>query len=160
MTLEQFSYVAQIVGSVGVVVSLLFVGVQVRHNTSALQRNEHNSTMAQWTVLRMAITENRDIAELMTAGLRGERILDAADQMRLEQFLAENAWAAFHIWDRTRRGVFPEGTFEQTGGALFCGLLKTARGRAWWNTSKSVGFIPGFVASVDAMLASESRAPK
>jgi hypothetical protein len=25
-----------------------------------LQRNEHNSTMAQWTVIRMAIAENRD----------------------------------------------------------------------------------------------------
>jgi len=29
--------------------------------------------MAQWTVLRMAIAKNRDIAELMTAGLQGER---------------------------------------------------------------------------------------
>jgi Glutathione S-transferase, N-terminal domain len=37
----------------------------------------------------------------------------------LEQFLAENAWAAVHIWDRTQRGVFPAGTFEQTGGAFF-----------------------------------------
>jgi hypothetical protein len=118
MSLEQLSYFAQIIGSIGVVVSLVFVGVQVRHNTSALERNEHNSTMAQWTVIRMAMTANRDTAELMTAGLRGERLLDAADQLRLEQFLSENAWAAFHIWDRTQRGVFPVGTFEQTGGAL------------------------------------------
>ena len=160
MSLEQLSYLAQIAGSVGVIVSLIFVGVQVKHNTSALERNEHNSTMAQWTVIRMAITENRDIAELMTAGLRGERELDAADQLRLEQFLSENAWAAFHIWDRTQRGVFPAGTFEQTGGALLCGLLKkTARGQAWWNSCNGAGFIPGFVASVDAMLGKETGAP-
>ncbi len=160
MSLEQLSYLAQIVGSVGVVVSLIFVGVQVMHNTSALERNEHNSTMAQWTVIRMAITENREVAELMTAGLRGERALDTADQLRLEQFLSENAWAAFHIWDRAQRGVFPAGTFEQTGGALLCGLLRTARGRTWWNSSKGIGYIPGFVSSVDAMLAKESGAPK
>ena len=30
--------------------------------------------------------------------------------------LAEQAWAAFHIWDRTQRGIFPKGTFEATGG--------------------------------------------
>ncbi len=108
----------------------------------------------------MAITENRDVAELMTAGVRGERALDAAYQLRMEQFLSENAWAAFHIWDRTQRGVFPAGTFEQTGGALLCGLLRTGRGRTWWTSSKSVGFIPGFVSSVDAMLAKESGAPK
>ena len=137
MSLEQLSDLAQIVGSIGVVVSLIFVGVQVKHNTSALQRSEHNSTMAQWTVIRMAIAEHREIAELMTAGLRGERVLDATDQLRLEQFLSEHAWAAFHIWDRTQRGVFPQGTFEQTGGALLSGLLMTARGRLGGTTSRA-----------------------
>jgi hypothetical protein len=155
MTLEQLSYVAQIAGSVGVIVSLVFVGLQIRANTAALQRNEHNSTMAQWTVIRMAIARNRGIAELMTTGLHGEVPMDAADQLRLEQLLAENAWAAFHIWDRTQRGIFPKGTFELTGGALLCGLLRTARGGAWWRSAKHTGFIPGFVAAVDTMLAKD-----
>jgi len=156
MSFEQLSYLAQIVASVGVIVSLIFVGLQIRQNTGALQRNEHNSTMAQWTVIRQAIAGNRDIAELMTAGLSGERALDAADQLRLEQMLSENAWAAFHIWDRTQRGVFPKGAFEATAGALLCGLLRTMRGEAWWRSAKHTGFIPGFVLDVDAVLAKNS----
>jgi hypothetical protein len=32
-------------------------------------------------------------------------------------------------------------------------VLKTPRGGAWWNGAKSVGFIPEFVADVDALLA-------
>ena len=95
MSFEQISYLAQIVASVGVVLSLIFVGLQIRQNTSALQRNEHNSTMAQWTVIRMAIARNRDIAELMTAGLHGERAIDAADQLRLEQMLANKLGRLF-----------------------------------------------------------------
>src|SRR6478672_13152074 len=106
MSLEQFAYLAQIVASFGVVLSLIFVGFQIRQSTAALERNEHNSTMEQWTVIRMAIAKNRDVAELMTVGLHGESPLDAADQLRLEQMLQENAWAAFHVWDRTQRGVF------------------------------------------------------
>ena len=109
--------------------------------------------MAQWTVIRMAIVENRDIADLMTSGLSGNGNLDASDQLRLEQFLAEHAWAAFHIWDRTQRGVFPPGTFEATGGALLAQLLVTPRGAAWWRVAKHVGFVPGYVAQVDAVLA-------
>jgi hypothetical protein len=97
MSLEQLSYLAQMVASVGVIVSLIFVGLQIRQNTGALRRNEHNSTVAQWTVVRMAIAKHRDIAELMTAGLKGKGALDAADQLRLEQMLQENAWASFHI---------------------------------------------------------------
>ena len=156
MSFEQLSYLAQIVASLGVIVSLIFVGLQIKHNTGALQRNEHNSTMAQWTVIRQAIAGNREIAELMTAGLHGERALDAADQLRLEQMLSENAWAAFHIWDRTQRGVFPKGAFEATAGALLCGLLRTMRGEAWWRSAKHTGFIPGFVLDVDAVLAKNS----
>ena len=153
--LEQFAYLAQIVASVGVVLSLIFVGLQIRQSTAVLQRNEHNSTMEQWTVIRMAIAKHRELAELMTAGLDGERPLDAADQLRLEQMLQENAWAAFHIWDRTQRGVFPKGTFEQTGGALLRIILKTPRGRAWWQGAKSVGFVSDYVADVDAVIADD-----
>lgn len=156
MSFEQLSYLAQIVASLGVIVSLIFVGLQIKHNTGALQRNEHNSTMAQWTVIRQAIARNRDIAELMTAGLHGEGALDAADQLRLEQMLAEYAWASFHIWDRTQRGVFPKGTFELTAGPLLCDLLGTARGGTWWRSAKHTGFIPGFVSDVDAVLAKKS----
>jgi hypothetical protein len=158
MSLEQLSSLAQVFGSIGVIVSLIFVGLQIKQNTGALQRNEHNSTMEQWTVIRMAIAKNRDIAELMTAGLHGESATDAADQLRLEQMLAEYAWAAFHIWDRTQRGIFPQGTFELTGGAALAGVLRTARGGAWWRGAKHVGFVPGFVSDVDAVIAKDSGA--
>src|SRR6202163_631345 len=153
MSLAEWSNLAQIVGSVVVIVSLIFVGLQIRQNTAALQRNEHNSTMAQWTVIRMAIAKNREIAELMTTGLHGERAMDAADQLRLEQMLQENAWAAFHIWDRTQRGIFPKGTFEATAGVLLGTLLRTPGGESWWRKAKHLGFHPGFVLDVDAVLA-------
>jgi hypothetical protein len=155
MSLEQLSYLAQIAGAVGVVLSLVFVGLQIRQNTAALQRNQHNSTMAQWTVIRMAIAGNRDIAELMTAGLRGEKTLDAADQLRLEHFLGEQLWAAFHIWDRTQRGVFPKGTFEFSVGVHLGELLRTERDAAWWRSAKKSAFIPPFVADIDAILAKD-----
>src|SRR3954471_18998362 len=153
MSFQQLSEVAQMVASVGVVLSLIFVGLQIRQNTRALQRAEHNSTMEQWTVIRQAIAQNRDIAELMTAGVKEERAMDAADQLRLEQMLQENAWAPFHIWDRTQRGIFPKGTFEATGGALLKTLLRTPGGATWWGNTKGYGFHPGFVVDVDAILA-------
>ena len=151
--------ISQLVAAVGVVLSLIFVGLQIKQNTRALQRTEHNSTMEQWTVIRQAIAQNRDIAELMTTGLRGESDLDAADQLRLEQMLQEHAWAAFHIWDRTQRGVFPKGTFEATAGAFLCGLLTTPGGGSWWRAAKNTGFVPAFVADVDAVLTKSAKPP-
>jgi hypothetical protein len=159
MSLEQVSLIFQIAASLAVVASLIFVGIQIKGNTLELQRNEHNSTMAQWTVVRMAIAKHADIAELMTAGLSGERTLDSTEQLRLAQMLQEIAWAAFHIWDRTQRGVFPKGTFELTGGALLCSVLTTPLGDAWWTGAKEHGFYPAFVADVDAQLAANPAQP-
>lgn len=153
MNLDAIVAISQLIAAVGIILSLVFVGLQIKQNTNALQRTEHNSTMEQWTVIRQAIAQNRDIAELMTAGLQGERVLDAADQLRLEQMLQENAWASFHIWERTQRGIFPKGTFEATGGALLNSLLRTSGGESWWRSAKHIGFPPGFVSDVDAILA-------
>ena len=158
-TLEQVNLILQIAASVAVVASLVFVGVQIKGNTLELQRNEHNSTMAQWTVIRMAIAKHPDIAELMVSGLSGDRELDRVEELRLAQFLQEIAWAAFHIWDRTRRGVFPKGTFELTGGALLCSVLATPRGGAWCKGAKGYGFYQAFVTDVDAQLSSGATPP-
>jgi hypothetical protein len=152
MSLEHAFFLSQIIAAIAVVASLVFVGRQIRENTQAVQRAEHNSTMEQWTVIRMAMAKHRDIAELVAAGLDDSRVLDRTDQLRLEQLLAEVAWAAFHIWDRTQRGIFPKGTFESTGGAYLCAMLATRRGSDWWARAKLFAFLPAFVADVDRQL--------
>jgi len=157
MTLEHVFFLSQTIGAVAVVASLLFVGWQIKDNTKALQRHEHNNTMSQWTVLRMAIVNSREVAELMTAGLQGARTLSAAEQLRLEQYLQELTWACFHIWDRTQRGIFPEGTFELTGGAYLRSVLTTKGGSAWWHSAKNGGFIPAFVGAIDVLLANSAK---
>ena len=68
MTLEHAFFISQIIAAVAVVVSLVFVGRDIRENTQAIRRGEHNSTMEQWTVIRMAVARNKDIAELVGLG--------------------------------------------------------------------------------------------
>ena len=60
--------ISQLVAAIGVILSMVFVGLQIKQNTRALQCTEHNSTMEQWTVIRQAIAQNRDIAEITTTG--------------------------------------------------------------------------------------------
>lgn len=152
MSLEQGAYIAQIIASFGILLSLIFVGIQIKQNTAAMQRNEHNISMEEWTTLRQAIASNREIAELMTVGLSGEREIDAVDQVRIEQMLEEYVWAAFHIWEKTQRGVFPKGTFELMSRSILRTILRTERGGTWWRGIKPVGAAPEFVADVESLI--------
>jgi hypothetical protein len=159
MTLEHAFFISQIVAAIAVVLSLLFVAREIRENTHDVQRGEHNSTMEQWTVIRMAMAKDRDLAGLIALGLDGRRSLDRVEQLRLEQLFQEIAWAAFHIWDRTQRGIFPKGTFEFTGGRYLCAILATPRGASWWQRAKHLGFIPDYVAAVDSLLSLGNAMP-
>jgi hypothetical protein len=129
MSFEQLSYLAQIVASVAVVVSLIFVGLQIKQNTGALQRNEHNSTMAQWTVIRMAIAKNRDIAELMTAGLRGENTLSRRSTEAGANAGGECLGLLPHLGENATR-YFSKGDFRIDGRAT---PARLARDGAWQN---------------------------
>ena len=48
MSLQDFTNLFEIVASIGVIASLIFVGYQMKQNTNQLERSEHNSTMEQW----------------------------------------------------------------------------------------------------------------
>ena len=159
MALQDFTNLAEIAASVVVIVSLIFVAYQIRQNTSQLQRNEHNATMAQWSTIRMTFVENRDVAEIWSKGLHGEGELDATDHFRLESLLAEQLWAAYHVWERTKRGILTEGTFQEAVAPLTPAWLSTPRGAPWWSTAKQ-NYPPLFVADVDAAVTKFGGAPQ
>jgi len=157
MSLQDWANVAEIVGMMGVVVSLLYVGVQLHQNTAQLQRGEHNSTMEQWSTIRMALATNTELAEIWAAANSGSRAMTAAETLQVESLLAEHLWASFHIWDREQRGVFQPGTFELNAGPLISPLLGNAFGAAWWARAKAA-FPPGYAPLVDRVMARESDA--
>lgn len=159
MSLQDITNLAEIAAAAFLIVSLIFVAYQIRQNTNQIQRNEHNSTMAQWSTIRMMLVENRDVAEIWSKGLHGEGDLDATDQFRLESLLAEHLWAAYHVWERTKRGILTEGTFQEAVAPITPAWLSTPRGAPWWSTAKQ-NYPPSFVADVDAAIIKFGGAPQ
>ena len=66
MTLEQLNIVLQLVGTLGVIASLIFVGLQVRQNTKATRvQVQENMTSGYISVAQVLI----DNAEVFTRGI-------------------------------------------------------------------------------------------
>lgn len=146
--LEQASHISQIVAAVAVVISLVYVGLQLQQNTAQLRRAENNATETQFQAIRLMITQDRGVAELLSAGLAGQKPLDAADSLRLETFLSEFTWSTFHIWDRAQNGFLDKEEFARGGAPNLARMLCTANGGAWWARSKRQ-FVAGFARDVD-----------
>ncbi|MEH6693767.1 MAG: hypothetical protein V7675_01935 [Hyphomonas sp.] len=148
--LEIASHVSEIVSSIAVVVTLVYLGFQIHQNTAQLQRAENNATQDQWQAVRLFIAGNEGAARIWHAGLTGEP-LDDVDQMRFEALLAEHIWSTYHIWDRSQRGVFERGEFSRGAAIPLVRLLCTASGDEYWQRMKNA-FHPDFVAEMDASI--------
>lgn len=149
---EFASHLSQIVATIAVIVSLVYVGLQLSQNTAQLRRAENNATLTQFQAIRLSIYQNRDVAELLAGGLYGDQPLDPADELRMEAFLSEFTWSTFHIWDRARSGFLEKEEFTRGGAPNLARLLCTPRGAAWWQQVKGQ-FAAGFGQEVDVAIA-------
>jgi hypothetical protein len=149
MSLEQASYLSQIAGSIAVVVSLIYIGIQLHQNTAQLKRSESNATLSQSSTFRHMIVTDRDVARLWSAGLRNEP-LEAVDRLRFESMLTEYTFIALQVWERTKIGLHPGGVIGWRRGhrAGLVRYLATPGGRAWW-AANHARFPPELVAQVE-----------
>ena len=151
MSLEQASDWALVVSAVAVVVSLIYVGFQLRQNTVELKRGEANATLAQASAYRLAVAGNPEVAQLLSRGLSREQTLDAPDQMRFELLLTEYTWITFHMWDRFRLRIGTKGQWQRGPLPALARYLTTPGGQAWWSIAK-VRYPPEFRAAIDGGL--------
>jgi hypothetical protein len=136
MTLSDLSSLASVISGLAVLASLLYLNVQIRHNTAAFQRAEANATQSQASIFRIALINSRDVAQLLAEGRRDDSVLDEADEIRFRATVAEQFWMFRQMWDREKRGLLEKGVWESNSPVLVR-ILATKRGASWWTTNKS-----------------------
>ena len=154
---EYLAFIAQIVSAVAIVVSLVFVGIQLRDGNTVTLRNESNATMAQWTAFRSSIYTDKETAEMFRIGMYHPGSLDPADQLRFLYLLREHAWATFQIWDRAERRLLPTANFEQGAAPDFLLVICTPGGARAWDRIRSE-LPPAYVADMDRVGTSYAQA--
>jgi hypothetical protein len=158
VTLAQMSDAAQAAGTAAVVVSLAYVGLQLRKTRAQLERGEHSATRAQWSAVRMAIVGDPQVAELWARGMAGAPARDAVEALRFNRLLGETMWAAFHVWDRTRRKVLGAGPWDAWSDPAFLApMIGQGQGADYWAAEKAF-FHPEFVRALDTAVRDRAEA--
>jgi hypothetical protein len=92
--IECAALIAEIVGAAAVVISVVYLGVQIAGNTRALQSEGHyNALQLAQRPLELLIADD-GLAEVVNAGYTNPALLSAADDQRfaMYQVMAFNAW--------------------------------------------------------------------
>lgn len=152
MTLAAFADLAEVIGALGVIAGLIFVGAQLRQNTQQLVRGEANVAMAQASTIRMALLLNREVAHLINSEIRdasGE--LDPTDEMRLSAYFSEVTYVAFNAWQRGEAIFGVTDTLERAIAPVAGPVLTSSRGLVWWRRSRAQ-FPPDFIAALETCI--------
>jgi hypothetical protein len=88
MTWDIASALAELLGAIGVIVSLLYLAVQIRQNTRQSRSNAQQAILHELGNALRAQAQNKEWAELLNRGLQG---LDDLDPIEKLQFLSHVA---------------------------------------------------------------------
>ena len=148
--LETVATIANIFASAAVVLTLVFIGIQLKQNAE-LTRMAAAQTSAQLLSTNLGrIIENADLAELITKDGAPEA-WTRAERLRVTNFLSASFRHYEVLHTHRRFGVFEEELWIGTEARLR-DSLDSAAIRAWWQESKPF-YARSFVAYVDEIAA-------
>ena len=152
--LSQLASVAEIVGAAAVVISLLYVGAQVRDSARAVRSaavNDANAAVQAWY---FNLSNNRQVSELYLEGLRSKEPLETGDEFQF-MLTAHAAFLAFqNSFLLAREGSLDEDVMGSITAALL--PVKDLPGiQRYWRQRRGY-FFPGFVDYIDSILESDA----
>ncbi len=144
MTLEQYAAIAEITGVIIIVVTLLYLSVQVRQGAQALRATSREATM---TAELGFLSKCMDYPET-TLGM-GDSDL-TAEEVRLTTYLVSYLRVREFAWFQYQNGILDDTTWESYM-APTAGVFASDTARRVWH-SDAIKMDPGFMAYVDNLL--------
>ena len=136
MSLQDLGNLGEFIGAIGVVVSLIYLAAQIRHNTRAVRASAQQETTRDVSDFLGQVTENRDVARLLRIGLREWDKLDDDDRMRFSMLLFRAFFNFQHLFSLNReRNLDPEYWAGQNEVVLW--YMRQPGVRRWWPAAKS-----------------------
>jgi hypothetical protein len=150
MTLETMVAISQLVAAIGVILSLLFLALQLRQNTKAIRSASIQNIVQSMSETAQTGVENQHLVPIMLKANAGLETLSEEDRARL------HFWFVMAI--RRFEGVYFQRTLGLVDPAVIDGfersnlsILASKSGRVWWSKGKEI-FNSQFVSYVDAQL--------
>ena len=148
MTLEQLAYLAEIVGVIVIVATLVYLAIQTRQNTDALRSASRQATMETDIALLMKIADEPQISINLQAD--SESDLTARDVAQVEAFVISVLRCREYAWIQYREGILDEGAWKSYESTMVR-IVSVGPAREVWDRC-NLELNPEFVSHVKGLL--------
>lgn len=157
MTLAELSDISQALGALAVFASLIFVGIQIRQNTSATRAASHHAVSDSFNELNRMFAESAEVTRIFIAGRQDRQALTEEERWRFDSAMRAYMHVCETMFIQAGLGVGDKGIWfaEQEG---IRAILTFPGTREWW-AENPYGFCAEFRAFV-ATLAPAAETPQ
>jgi len=127
LKLEKWALIAEIVGGIAIVLSLVFVGIEIQRNSQTQIRATTQNVVSEYNTTLESLTASAELACIYARGIQDFSSLAGADQVRLSSYLLR--------WNRVVEDIF----YLESDGAV--------EARTWLQIDRQqreVAQLPGF----------------
>jgi len=147
--LTDLANIAQIIGAVAIVVSLIYVGRELKANTAAVEAASLQSITNSSSVSMLSVVENADLADIRMRGDADPEQLTGADRMRYVLYQRQ-MWLHFqNVWTQWKLGVIDDDVWGGYERVICDDLMSTPQRLQWWRDVHAAAMSTGFVRLVE-----------
>jgi hypothetical protein len=152
-TLENIALIAEIVASIAVVASILYLAKQIRIGTLISKGSNHQQAADAHVTYLRGLVHDADVASLVLRGARGEALTEE-ESFRFVLLLS-SIFSQFQVgYFQDKSGLLPREFWEHLERAMLF-WLRYPGVRAWWNGETGRKMLRrDFAAHVDSLVTS------
>jgi hypothetical protein len=158
VTLEELGSLGEFVSAVVVVLSLVYLARQVRHNTESLRTENYARALERVAVLQSRLSTDASLATVFARGVIGPAALSVEERIQFTWAFYEMFGAFEFMFHQAESGAL-SGEVWSRWSATLAWWISLPGVRAWWE-SKPTPFTATFSAVVDGFIAANPADPE
>ena len=151
VSLKNWAAMAEIFSAIAVVLSLLYVGLEIRRTTMESDADINAELLSYTHQRRYLVIDNGDLSQLLAKGYADPEVLTASELLRFQRYIELHFVAWERAFDAYRVGIFSKEMFEGWD-AWFVSVASHDPEFVWPMVRNSQSWSPTFVQHVDAVL--------
>ena len=138
MTLEHFAAIAEVIGAVAVVVTLVYFIVEIRKNTEAVRASTHQQQVDTTVTLNSGVSADPQLAALIASANTDYESLKPGEQLQLHYFYTNyfNMWNA--QFTHRKKGLFDNDAWLTWDKGMTILLNSQFAMRETWNLIETI----------------------
>ncbi|GEM_PF-771822 len=136
MTLEDLGNLGEAIGSIGVLVTLAFLVLQIRRSNRETIATRAQAVTDNYNTVLLSMTSSGPQASIFRRGFEDPDSLDADETLIFHTHLTALLGQTDNMVAHQQRGLLDDST--EPGLVIMAQYLSTPGGRAWWETVRDL----------------------